>query len=161
LLEKKYFLLSQSVKQITAVIFALVCLFFASKLLLIGTGFYPQPSLREILLLAGLVLLFNASKKIFYFILFPIIILHALYAPIGITFGPPSYQYIASVFATDLEESKELFAQLSWLNCTYPIVIIGLFILFAISANKASCLFTKIRPCLPYLLCFSYGIRHH
>ncbi|WP_439243392.1 phosphoethanolamine transferase [Lonepinella sp. BR2474] len=146
--------LSPSFKQLTAVIFALVCLFFASKLLLIGTGFYPQPSLREILLLAGLVLLFNASKKIFYFILFPIIILHALYAPIGITFGPPSYQYIASVFATDLEESKEFFAQLSWLNCTYPIVIIGLFILFRYFSQQGKLSLYKNKALLAVLAVF-------
>jgi len=50
---------------------------------------------------------FNPSKKLFYFVLLPFVLLYAIYTPVGLTFGAPSYQYIASVFATDLLESKD------------------------------------------------------
>ncbi|WP_386694858.1 phosphoethanolamine transferase [Lonepinella sp. MS14435] len=144
----------QSLKKITAVIFALVCLFFASKLLLSGTGFYPQPSLREILVFAGLILLLNASKKIFWYIVFPIIILHALYAPVGMTFGAPSYQYIASVFATDLLESKEFLSQLPLVNYLYPVAIIGLFCLFGYLSQKFELHFYKNKVLLAIIAVF-------
>ncbi|WP_439257299.1 phosphoethanolamine transferase [Lonepinella sp. BR2271] len=108
-------------------IFALILLFFASSLLLHGTGFFPELNLWDICLLAGLILLLQASKKIFWYVAFPVIILHALYAPIGLNFGPPSYEYIASVFATDLEEGKEFFAQIPWTSYAYSLLIIGLF----------------------------------
>ncbi|MCK3658511.1 hypothetical protein A4G18_07250 [Pasteurellaceae bacterium Pebbles2] len=147
-------LLSQSIKRITAVIFALIFLFFGSKLLLIGTGFYPQPTLREILLVAGLILLLNASKKVFWWIVFPLIVLHALYAPVGITFGAPSYQYIASIFATDLQESKEFFAQLSLINFLYPVAIIGLFCLFRYLSQKFELHFYKNKVLLGVIAIF-------
>ncbi|MDG2915482.1 phosphoethanolamine transferase [Bisgaard Taxon 10/6] len=117
-------------KQILAAILALVCIIFASRLMLIGSGFFARPTVKQTLLMAVLFIIFNASKKLFWFVAFPFALLHALYAPIGLTFGPPSYQYIASVFATDLLESKEFLSQLPLVNFTYPVAIVALLWLF-------------------------------
>ncbi|AAU38538.1 MULTISPECIES: phosphoethanolamine transferase [Basfia] len=121
---------SEILKKTTALFAATICLYFACKLILMGTGFYPQPKLTDILLFAILIVIFNSSKNLFYFLLLPFIIAHALYAPVGITFGAPSYQYIASVFATDLMESREFLSQLSIKNYLMPVGIIGLTLAF-------------------------------
>ncbi|AUI65475.1 MULTISPECIES: phosphoethanolamine transferase [Glaesserella] len=90
--------------------------YLVSYLMLLGSGFFPSPEISNVLLLTLVILVANASKKAFYFILLPIAILYALYTPVGLTFGPPSYQYVASVFATDMQESKEFFSQIPWIN---------------------------------------------
>lgn len=88
----------------------------ASYLMLLGSGFFPTPEISNILLLTFVILLANASKKAFYYLFFPIATLYALYTPVGLTFGPPSYQYVASVFATDIQEGKEFFSQIPFMN---------------------------------------------
>ncbi|MDG6895713.1 phosphoethanolamine transferase [Volucribacter amazonae] len=103
---------------------SLVCLYGISHKLLLGSGFYPQPTFMQIISMAILISVFNRTKWLFYGILLPFILINALYSPIGVTFGPPSYQYIASVFATDPQEGKEFFAQIPMKNLLYPLVII-------------------------------------
>ncbi|ABR74026.1 hypothetical protein CBG46_02030 [Actinobacillus succinogenes] len=124
------FISNSTAKQIVAAILALACIIFASRLMLIGSGFFASPTVKQTLLMAILFIIFNASRKLFWFVAFPFALLHVLYAPIGLTFGPPSYQYIASVFATDLLESKEFFSQLPLINFIYPAGIILLLYLF-------------------------------
>lgn len=121
---------NQQVKQLIAIIIAVTCLYFASKFMLMGSGFYPNPQLKGILLLAILIIIANSSKTLFYFLCLPFVIVHALYAPIGLMFGPPSYQYIASVFATDLLESKEFLLQLPLKNYLVAIAILVLILCF-------------------------------
>lgn len=87
----------------------------AAYLMLIGSGFYTEVDIPAIILF-GICILFLTGSKAFYWLCFPVCLLYALYAPIGLTFGPPSYQYVASVFATDLQESKEFFSQLPLFN---------------------------------------------
>lgn len=55
----------------------------------------------------------------FWFIAFPVFSIMAIYIPIGLIFGLPTYQSIASIFSTDLIETKEFLAQLSWYNFAY------------------------------------------
>lgn len=118
------FISNTAAQQIIAAILALILVIFASRLMIIGSGFDAHPSIKSILLMAILLLMLNASKKIFWFVVFPFVLVHALYAPVGLTFGAPSYQYIASIFATDLLESKEFFSQLPLKNFLYPLGIL-------------------------------------
>lgn len=112
------------IKQILAIILALAFVIFASYLMIIGSGFDITPSIKATLFMAILLVMFNSSQKLFWFLAFPFVVIHALYAPVGLTFGAPSYQYIASIFATDLLESKEFFSQLPLTNFLYPIGIL-------------------------------------
>ena len=127
---------NQQVKQLVAMVIAVTCLYFVSKFMLMGSGFYPHPQLKDILLVAVLIIIFNSSKKLFYFLLLPFVIIHALYAPVGLVFGPPSYQYIASVFATDLLESKEFLSQLPLKNYLVSVAIVALILLFRAYTQK-------------------------
>lgn len=81
-------------------------------------------------LLSILIIIFNSSKKEFWFVIFPITLLYAIYSPIGLIFGSPNYQYVASIFATDLLESKEFFSQLPLYNYLCPFIIIFGLLLF-------------------------------
>lgn len=94
---------------------------FTSYSMLLGSGFYPQIDLLAITIFSLFILLFSGSAKTYYFGLLPISLCYIFYTPIGMSFGPPSYQYVASVFATDLQESREFLAQLP----LYNIVLAG------------------------------------
>lgn len=136
-------------------IIGLTALYFASKLALMGSGHFPNPSLSNILLFASLIIILNSSKHLFYLILLPIILVYALYSPIGLDFGPPSYQYIASVFATNLQESKEFFLQLSVINYLMPIAIISLVFVFRFCTQKFHLYLHKNKIFLAALIIFA------
>ena len=93
-------------------LFILICALLAGYFILIGSGMFNQPNLTLILLTAAVIILLSSSKKTFYFILLPLSLLHAIYTPTGLNFGAPSYQYIASLFATDMLETKEYLLQI-------------------------------------------------
>ncbi|TCP14290.1 glucan phosphoethanolaminetransferase (alkaline phosphatase superfamily) [Bisgaardia hudsonensis] len=99
-------------KKYFALILSVICLYFISKLSLQGSGFFDEPSIITIIAFSIIIIALNASKKLFYFILLPIILIHALYTPIGLSFSSPTYSYIASVFATTFSESKEFLQQI-------------------------------------------------
>ena len=98
--------------QILTALFSLACAIAAGYLILRGSGMFPEPSISLILLTAIFIILLSSSRKSFYFILLPLICLHAIYTPTGLNFGAPSYQYIASVLATDMLETKEFLMQI-------------------------------------------------
>lgn len=98
----------------TIVVVLLACL--AGEIMLRGSGFFPTPSITERLLMLIMILVLISHRISYYAILLPITIGYALYTPIGLSFGEPSYQYIASLFATDLLEGREFLSQLPLLN---------------------------------------------
>lgn len=102
--------------KIIAVIFATMFSLGMSYLMLLGAGFSDSPSIIEIGLFSLLLLSLFYSQKAFYVLLVPIVLLYVFYTPIGLKFGAPSYQYVASVFATDLKESQEFFSQIPLKN---------------------------------------------
>ncbi len=121
---KKLFFLSISI----------IVLFYTSKLMLIGSG---QPTGdRNIFLLVILMVFLSASKKSFWILAFPMTMAYAIYSPIGSVFGKPTYQYIASLFATDILESKEFFSQIPKINYTYPFLIIAGVLLYRFITQK-------------------------
>ncbi|VEI45873.1 membrane protein [Actinobacillus equuli] len=88
-----------------------------------GSGFFPTPNLIEILCAVILIIALGSSKISYYALLLPITIGYMLYTPIGLSFGAPSYQYIASLFATDLLEGREFLTQLPISNYLIAIAI--------------------------------------
>ncbi|URL02497.1 phosphoethanolamine transferase [Avibacterium sp. 20-126] len=125
----------------SAVCFAL--LYVISLLALQGSGYFPQPNWQQIALFMSFIIIFSSSQKYFYFIALPILFIYACYAPIGVNFGAPSYQYIASVFATDLQEGKEFFAQIPPLHYSYPFVILSGALLYRKLSQKFHLVFYK------------------
>ncbi|MCK3655929.1 hypothetical protein A4G19_09190 [Pasteurellaceae bacterium Macca] len=108
-----------------------------SYLMLLGSGFFPHPTVQNVGLLALVLIWLNQSKLLFWGLLLPLVSLYALYAPIGLTFGPPSYQYAASVFATDLNEGKEFFQQIPfWHSMAGVGIFVGLFALQIFSKKR-------------------------
>ncbi|QLB21412.1 hypothetical protein A6B43_07715 [Vespertiliibacter pulmonis] len=106
---------------------------FASYSMLLGSGFFPQADFVVITIFSLFILLFSGSAKSFYFGLLPISLCYITYMPIGINFGPPSYQYVASVFATDLQESREFLAQLPLYDIILAVAsLLSLFIIRAL-----------------------------
>ncbi|OOF51263.1 hypothetical protein BKK54_03485 [Rodentibacter genomosp. 1] len=102
----------QKIQPILTALFVFSCATLAGYLMLIGSGMFPKPSIGIIFLTSVTILLLSCSKKAFYFIMLPLAFIHALYTPTGLNFGAPSYQYIASVFSTDLLETKEFLLQI-------------------------------------------------
>lgn len=66
-------------------------------------------------------------KRTYYLLLLPISIAYGLYTPVGMNFGKPTYEYIASIFATDMMESREFIQQLPLIH-----ILAGLAIVLAI-----------------------------
>ncbi|ALE20824.1 phosphoethanolamine transferase [Proteus mirabilis] len=123
----KNFFISKYTKLIINIIIYVVpiaLLLISSKLMTIGVG--GESSVNDVVLLTILIIVLSSSRKAFYFIALPIVLLYALYTPIGITFGKPTYQYIASLFATDLLESGEFLYQIPLINwfCAIAIIIL-------------------------------------
>ena len=90
----------------------MICAAFAGYFILIGSGMFTEPTVDLILLATITILLLSSSKKSFYFILLPLTLLHAFLYTYGAKFWPSSYQYIASLFATDILETKEFLLQI-------------------------------------------------
>lgn len=122
------YLTKNSYKKAAMTLLALVVLFYTCKLMLKGAGL--ETSDRQVFLLLILIVFLSASKKAFWILVFPMSILYAIYSPIGAMFGRPTYQYVASVFATDVLESKEFFSQIPLINYSYPFFIIAGVVLY-------------------------------
>lgn len=93
--------------------------------MLLGTGFFPSPNWWSVLSLAIALGLASQHRVIFRFLVVPIVGLYAFYTPTGMTFGAPSYQYIASAVATDFQETKEFLQQIPLLHYLAAIGILG------------------------------------
>lgn len=111
-------------KKLFGIFFALGLAIFASFFMLKGSGFFEHPSVPEVILGAILIITLASSKWTYYLLLLPITLGYMFYTPIGLAFGRPTYQYIASVFATDMMESKEFLQQLDPLNIVIAIAML-------------------------------------
>ncbi len=85
-------------------------IFLVTRLAVSGTGL--SITLKDTLSFMAALLILSASRKSFWFIAFPFLIFYATCLPIGKNFGPPSFKYIASVLATDGNETKEFLKQI-------------------------------------------------
>lgn len=117
------------IKKIIFSILALTILIVFSKMMLRGSGI-SHPSVRDITLVCLFFIILSSSQKAYWVIGSIIVAIYALYTPIGLTFGTPTYQYLASLIATDTLETAEFFTQIPLKNYLSILVIIGGFILF-------------------------------
>lgn len=101
-------------------------LFFVCQFTLKGVG--AGSSEKNAALLTLFIILLSFSPVTFWYIAFPIFFLMALYTPIGLVFGLPTYQSIASVISTNLTETEEFFSQFSLYNLFYPVGLLLIFI---------------------------------
>lgn len=99
--------MSTQYKKTAIVIFFFTTLYLYSRFLLRATG-DGHPQIVNVLLLCGLCSFLFTSKRTFIFAI-PFFILLTLYAPIGLTYGYPTYQYVTSLSATSVGESLEFF----------------------------------------------------
>ncbi len=89
----------------------MICAAFAGYFILIGSGMFTEPTVDLILLATITILLLSSSKNpsiLFCYRLHYYMLLYAY----GAKFWPSSYQYIASLFATDILETKEFLLQI-------------------------------------------------
>lgn len=115
-------------------IIAVAMLFFTCQFLLKGIG--AGSSEKNAFLLTGSIILLSFSKRIFWFVAFPIFVLMALYLPVGLIFGLPTYQSIASILSTNLLETHEFLEQLSLGSFIYMLLVLAGFAAFRIMYVK-------------------------
>lgn len=144
---------NQTLTKLFFSIISLITILITTKLMLRGVG--SDSSYSSVFLLSILIIIFNSSKKAFWFFIFPITIIYSLYSPIGLIFGTPNYQYIASIFATDLLESKEFFSQIPLVNYFYPFFIVIGLLFFRILTRKYHIDFYKNKTILCIFIFFS------
>ncbi|WIM83368.1 phosphoethanolamine transferase [Gallibacterium anatis] len=140
-------------KQFFAAIIALVSLYFSSLFMLNGSG--KQIEIQDVLLLSALILIFNASRKAFYAVIIPIAVAYTLYAPVGMMFGEPNYQYLASVLATNLAEGSEFLQQIPLQYYLMAIAIVPLLLLFRYLSQRFQLKFYKNKTLLCFILFFA------
>lgn len=130
------------IKKILFSILALAILIVFSKMMLKGSGI-SHPSVRDITLVCLFFIILSSSQKAYWVIGSIIVAIYALYTPIGLTFGTPTYQYLASLIATDALETAEFFTQIPLKNYLSILIIIGGFILFKKITNSKEIQFYK------------------
>lgn len=81
------------------------------------------PKVISVLLLCGICSYLFSAKKTFWLSL-PIFLLLAIYSPVGFTYGYPTYQYVASLSATNIGESLEFLRLIPNKAYGYMVVLI-------------------------------------
>lgn len=142
-----------TLRQFFIIIIALVALYFASLFMLMGSG--KQVELQDVLLLAALILIFNASRIAFYVLVIPIALAYTLYAPVGLMFGEPNYQYLASVLATNVAEGAEFLQQIPLKYYAIAIAIIPLLLFFRYLTQRFQLKFYRNKTLLCLILFFA------
>lgn len=135
------------------VVVALAILFFSCLIMLKGAG--GKTSERSVFLLCTLIIIFNSSKKAFWYMVIPMVCVYAIYTPIGLIFGKPTYQYIASVFATDLMESQEFFLQIPPVNYLLALSVVPGILLYRYITTRFDIQFHRNRTLLCSLILFA------
>ncbi|MFC0308118.1 phosphoethanolamine transferase [Gallibacterium trehalosifermentans] len=145
-----------TLKQICIIIIALIALYFSALFMLMGSG--KEIGIQDVLLLASLILIFNSSRITFYIIILPIAIAYTLYAPVGLMFGEPNYQYLASVFATNVAEGAEFLQQIPLTYYAMAVAILPLLLIFRYLTQRFQLKFYRNKT----LLCviFSFALIH-
>ena len=109
-------------KKISIAVLALILVYLISYLMLKGAG--APRAFFHTMLMVFLITLGGSSRNVFWFILFPLAVIYALYSAIGMTFGTLTYDFLIATFATDGLEATEFFHQIPYKNYFYPIIII-------------------------------------
>lgn len=109
-------------KSSAIILFFFTALYLYSRFLLRATG-DGTPKIISILLLCGVCSYLFSTKKTFLISL-PFLLLLTVYAPVGFTYGYPTYQYVSSLFATNVSESLEFLRLIPSKAYFYTIVLI-------------------------------------
>lgn len=118
------------IKQIkTAVIACFVCAIAYVMGFIILSGTNAQTNFASVFFFTVFIVLGSGSKKIFWLILFPIILLHALYIPFGIMYGQLHYSFLIAGAAADISEFKEFIQLVELSSVFYSITLIILTVL--------------------------------
>lgn len=104
---------------------------------------------------SSLIIIFSSSKKAFYFVIVPITVIYALYTPVGLVFGRPSYHYITAVIATDFLEGKEFFDQIPIISYLKSLLIIVGIFLYRYITTKADIQLYKNKTVICFLIFFA------
>lgn len=132
---------------------SIIILYAISYLMLKGVG--APRSFFHTMLLVFLITLGSASKRFFWFIVFPLITLYALYTPIGFAYGALTYDFLIAGFATDTLEIQEFIHQIPYENYLLPAIIISGLLLYRKIIVKYQIQFYKNRTYLLIaVLCF-------
>lgn len=138
-------------KKHAVILLFFTALFLYSRFLLRATG-DGHPEIVNVLLLTGLCSFLFTAKRTFL-ITIPFLLILTLYAPVGLTYGYPTYQYVASLFATTVGESLEFLRLIPLKAYLYTVVLlIAPFIL-----NRIALRF-NIKPCNNKLFILSFAV---
>lgn len=134
-----------------AVLLFFTALYIYSRFLLRATG-DGHPHAINILLLCGLCAFLFTAKRTFL-IAIPFFLLLTVYAPIGLTYGYPTYQYVSSLFASNITESLEFLRLIPFKAYMYTLILI----LAPFALNRLALKF-KIKPCNNKLFILSFAL---
>lgn len=101
--------------------------YVVSFIMLLGTN--ALESYASVLLLVFFILVFSSSKTFFWVILFPLVLLHAIYIPLGLMYGPLHYSFWIAGAAADISELSEFFQLIDKSSISYSILLITLTII--------------------------------
>lgn len=131
---------NHNMKKIPLYIIYLLINVVLAKLLLRALG--ESPNYTAVMVMTIACCFICSSRKTFLFIFLPFSVLTAIYAPIGFEYGLPTYQYVASLFATDVRESIEF---LNLISTKYYFEAIAMPIISILSYKISS--MADINPC--------------
>lgn len=97
------------IKEFVWFVFYFILLWWASKFSLQAFG--EKPHTVQTLAVCIFASIFCSHKKTFRYLILPLSVIVGLYAPIGLLYGKPSYQFVVSLFATSLSEASEFLSQ--------------------------------------------------
>lgn len=118
-------LLSTKYNKITLIISASIALLTAyliSYLMLKGVA--APHNFRHVILLVFFIVFCSSSKKLFWYIIFPMTLIYAIYLPIGMTYGSFNYNFLIAGISTDPLEAGEFLHQIPYKNFLYSIIVI-------------------------------------
>lgn len=115
--------MSYNKKHVLIAFLLLILVYGISYLMLKGTG--APRSFFHTIILVFFITLCSSSKKAFWYIVFPISCIYALYSPIGFTFGGLTYDFFIAATSTDILESSEFFHQIPYKYYLIPVLIVS------------------------------------
>ena len=115
----------------------------------------------QIIAFAGVILFGLNTKRFFWWLIFPLIVVFSLYFPVGFSFGPVSKGYISALIATTATETYDFLASTPFWHFIVPVILIASSVLLKtyVQREKNCFLHTKIycalRECLnPFFFVF-------
>lgn len=109
-------------------LFVLCLAYLISYLMLKGVAAPRGP--RHVFLLVFFIVFCSSSRKLFWFVIFPMTLVYALYLPVGMTYGAFNYNFLIAALATDTLEAGEFIHQIPYVNYLYALIVIVVLIAF-------------------------------